>query len=199
MKLVSRTPRITAGKAWGAAIAVLGAGLLGMLGGTILYRRRRGLRRGNLGLKIDTAVAVEELPQPLYRFWRNFENLPRVMSHLASVTVLDDTRSHWVVKGPAGVRIEWDAEIFHERPGASIAWRTIGDSTVRHAGSVRFEETPDGQGTVVRLSLQYDPPGGEIGDALAALLGGDAGHRIEADLREFKRAVESRDLATSVP
>ena len=64
---------------------------------------------------------------------------------------------------------------------------------MRHAGSVRF--TPIGSGTRVGISLQYDPPGGELGHAVAALMDVDAGARIEQDLAQFKEAIESGRLA----
>lgn len=60
-----------------------------------------------------------------------------------------------------------------------------------HAGSVHFEPTADGRSTIVRVSLQYDPPGGQLGHAAASLLGAEAGHRVEEDLQNFKRAMET--------
>jgi len=112
------------------------------------------------------------------------------MDNLESVQVLDGRRSHWVVKGPGGVRMEWDAEIINEIPNELIAWRTTGGS-VDHAGSVHFEPGPGGRGTTVRVSLQYDPPGGSTGHAVATLLGTDAGTRVERDLQNLKRVLES--------
>src|SRR5712692_73076 len=149
--------------------AVVGVGLAAF-GGSWLYRalRRRFVSRhlGNLGIDVDTSIAITESPERLYRFWRNFENLPHVMSHLESVQVIGPTRSHWVVKAPAALRLTWDAEIINDLPNELIAWRSVADADVTHSGSVRFEPMAAG-GSIVRVSLQYDPPGGEIGHALA--------------------------------
>ena len=106
----------------------------------------------------------------------------------------DAKRSHWIARGPGGVQVEWDAEIINEVPNELIAWRST-HGTVDHAGSVRFELGPGGRGTIVRVSLQYDPPGGSTGHTVAALLGGDAGSRIEQDLQNFKRMIESEAVA----
>jgi uncharacterized membrane protein len=103
---------------------------------------------------------MEESAEKIYRFWRDFRNLPLIMPNLESVTVQSEAWSHWVVKGPMGTRIEWDAEIINDKPHELIAWRTVG-SHIEHAGSVHFEARPDG-GTLVRVSLQYHPPGGEL-------------------------------------
>jgi len=181
------------------AMAAVGANLVyrGLTGHCSLYQRL-GLStadegegvRGNLGTKIGRSIVVYAPPDRVSRFWRNFANLPRFMESLESVQVLDAKHSHWVARGPGGVRVEWDAEIINEIPNELIAWRSTGGN-VDHAGSVHFEPGPGGRGTIVRVSLQYDPPGGGAGHALATLFGGDAGARIERDLQSFKRMIES--------
>jgi uncharacterized membrane protein len=179
-------------------MAVVGSLLVyrGVTGYCQLYhalgiQRGPGTPVGNLGVKIDKTIAVNAPADRLYRIWRNLENLPRVMSHLERVTVTGGNRSRWAVRAPTGPTIEWDAEIINERPGELIAWRSVDDSTVDSAGSVRFERAPGGQATLVHVSLQYDPPGGRFGHAVASLLGQDAGRQIEEDLERFKRAVEA--------
>ena len=117
------------------------------------------------------------------------------MSHLERVKVLSETRSRWVVKAPVGMKVEWEAEIINDKPNELIAWRSTGNPLVDHAGSVNFERTPDGRGTIVRVSLQYDPPGGQFGHAVASLFNEDAGGQIAHDLQEFKRAFEAGRLA----
>jgi len=185
----------------GLAVAAAGAALAwrGVSGWCSLYGalgidHAGGARTvGNLGVKLDREITVAAPPERLYYFWRNFENLPRIMSHLESVQVLSETRSRWRVKAPAGTTIEWEAEIINDRPPHLIAWRSLPGALVTHAGSVRF--TPAGGGTRVEVSLQYDPPGGALGHAVAALMDADAGRRIEHDLGEFKQALESGRLA----
>jgi uncharacterized membrane protein len=146
--------------------------------------------RGNLGTKIERSLVIYAPPDRLFRFWRNFANLPRFMDYIESVRVIDQRRSHWVARAPAGTHVEWDAEIINEVPDQLIAWRSTGGH-IDHAGSVHFEAGPGGRATTVRVSLQYDPPGGSATHALATLFGGDAGTRIEQDLQNFKRVIES--------
>ena len=189
----------------GVLLAGLGGALIyrGVTGSCRLYRAlgisrpttMTGEVRGNRGVKVERQVTVDAPADTLYRIWRNFENLPRFMSHLERVRVLSDRRSRWTVKTPAGVGapVEWDAEIINERPGELIAWQSVGEAAVDHAGSVRFERGQHGS-TVVQVELQYDPPAGELGHAVAKLFGQDAGSQIETDLREFKRAVETGEI-----
>jgi uncharacterized membrane protein len=185
----------------GLLVAAVGGalGYRGVTGHCDLYERlgidAGGARRtvGNLGVKIDESIIVDAPAQRVYGIWRNLENLPRLLSHVERVEMLDHTRSRWTVKGPAGTRISWDAEIINDKPGEILAWRTTNSLLVNHAGSVTFE--PVGQRTRVHVSLQYDPPGGRFGDAVASLVSADAGSQTAHDLSEFKRAVEDGRLA----
>ena len=102
------------------------------------------------GIKVEHAVTIDRLPEDLYRFWRNIENLPTFMTHLESVRTLNDGRSHWVVKAPAGKTVEWDAEIHNEIENELIAWRSLESADIHNAGSVRFRRLPNGQ-TEVKL------------------------------------------------
>jgi uncharacterized membrane protein len=150
---------------------------------------------GNRGVKAEKTIVVDAPPNRLFRLWRDLEQLPRFMSHLERVRVTGGNRSRWTVKSPAGAKVEWDAEIINEKPGELIAWQALGHPLIDSAGSVRFERSPDGRGTLVHVSLQYRPPGAEFGHAIAALFGEAAGRQIGHDLDEFKRRVEGGDLA----
>jgi len=133
----------------------------------------------------------------VYRFWRNFENLPRFMDHLEAVTVIDENRSHWVAKGPAGTRVEWDAVIHNEMDDELIAWRSLPGSEINNAGSVHFTPTTDGMGTEVRVVLSYEPPAGKLGVAFAKLLGEEPSKQVADDLRRLKQVMDSGDVGTA--
>jgi uncharacterized membrane protein len=146
---------------------------------------------GSAGVNVEESVVINRPVSLLYRFWRNLENLPHFMSHLESVERVTDTLSRWRAEGPAGMTVEWNAEIHNEVPDKLIAWRSLEGSDVVSAGSVNFEDVGSGQGTRVRVRLQYSPPGGKAGAALAKLLGRDAATEIREDLQRFKQLVES--------
>ncbi len=141
------------------------------------------------------SVTINASPEKLYATWRNFEALPRFMNHLLSVRVLDDKHSHWVAKGPAGTRVEWEAEIVEDRPNALIAWRSNGRSDVDHFGAVHFEPATGGRGTVVRVELRYRPPAGRAGATVAKLFGEAPEKQISVDLGRFKQMIETGEIA----
>ena len=149
------------------------------------------------GVKVEKSVTVNRSPEEVYRFWRNFENLPRFMNHLESVTDLGNNRSHWVAKAPAGSTVQWDAEVYNEKEGELIAWRSLEGADVDNAGSVRFEPAPEGRGTIVRVTLKYDPPAGKLGSLVAKLWGEEPSQQIDEDLRRFKQVMETGEIPTT--
>jgi uncharacterized membrane protein len=145
---------------------------------------------GGGGVTVDESVTINQPIELLYRFWRNLENLPRFMHHLKSVERVTDTLSRWRAWGPGGSVVEWSAEIINEVPNQVIGWRSIEGSDVVSAGSVNFDDAGAGRGTRVRVRLQYSPPGGKVGAAVAKLMGRDPGTEIRDDLLRFKQLVE---------
>jgi uncharacterized membrane protein len=203
--------------AYGLTRGTLGGLFLAALGGGLLYRGLSGHcpMYGSLGIntcvphglqasiaagcgaRVDMTMTINRSPQELWRFWRNLENLPRVMSHLERVENRGNKRSHWVARGPMGLSAEWDAEIITERENELIGWRSLPGSQVDAAGSVHFRPAPGGRGTEVRVELKYDPPGGRLTHWFASLFGEDAGRQIDEDLRRFKQKMETGEVATT--
>jgi uncharacterized membrane protein len=153
--------------------------------------------KGGSGVKVEKTMTINRSPEELYRFWRNFENLPRIMSHLESVRVTGEGKSHWVAKAPAGTTVEWDAEVYNEKENELIAWRSLEGADVDNAGSVRFQAAPGGRGTEVRVVVKYDPPAGKLGAAIAKLFGEEPEQQIREDLRRFKQFMETGEMATT--
>jgi uncharacterized membrane protein len=144
---------------------------------------------GNKGIRVEQSVDVNLPPAQVFSFWRNLENLPIFMPHLKSVERREDGISHWVVEGPAGTVLEWDAEIINERPGEMLAWQSLPGADVQNAGTVRFRRLKNG--TRVTVVLQYQPPGGQIGALVASLCGESPDKQLKADLQRFREWVEA--------
>ena len=143
------------------------------------------------------SLIINRAPEELYQFWRDFENLPRFMPYLESVRVTGEGRSHWVAKAPAELKVEWDAEIIEDRPNESISWRSLEGADVENSGTVYFEQAPGNRGTIVRVEMSYNPPGGAIGAFIARLLGEDPGQLAQEALRCFKQLMETGEVVVS--
>lgn len=154
---------------------------------------------GQKGIQVERAITVNRPRDQLFRIWRNFENLPRFMKHLKSVRVDPDSkgrRSHWVAMAPMGLKIDWDSEIVEERENELLAWRSVSGLTVQSMGRVEFKDAPAGRGTILHVSMQYNPPAGSMGAAFARLFGEEPGQQIREDLRHFKQIMEAGEMAT---
>lgn len=138
---------------------------------------------------VEVAAPVEKV----YEYWRNLDNFPTIFSDVEKVAV-QGKRSHWVVKGPAGKTVEWDAEITEEVQNERIAWRSIGDNPVDTSGVVRFDAS--GSSTKVTVALSYDPPAGKLGEIVAEIVR-DPDEQLEVALDEFDRVVASGGLAAT--
>jgi uncharacterized membrane protein len=154
-----------------------------------LYAAGKGLSSVSNGIKVDRSITVARPVEELYRLWRDIERLPTIMRHLKSVEDTGGKRSHWTTAGPLGTCVEWDAEVFNERENELIAWRSLENSDIGTAGSVRFKRVPGG--TEIHVQLSYDVPGGWAGSALASLFGESPEKQVDDDLRQFKEYVES--------
>jgi uncharacterized membrane protein len=146
---------------------------------------------------VEHTMSVNRSPEECYAFWRDVSNVAKFSPMLESVTKLDDRRSHWVLRGPGGARVEWDSEITVDRPGERLAWHSLQGSQVKHAGVVRFERAPGGRGSFVSVTMHYQPPGGRIASGFAKLLGKDPNRQVREDLRRFKSVIETGEAPST--
>lgn len=195
----------------GGALVLMGlkkGGFLGLtmatIGGYLTYKAATGNDpvmqaaglTGNTAVAkpifVEHSVVVDRPAQQVYDYWRKLENLPHIMSHLETVTVLDERRSRWVAKAPLGTHVEWEAEIVNDKPGERIGWHSLPGATVDNAGSVQFESLPNGS-TRIHVALSYRPPAGPLGAAVAKLFGEEPSQQIAEDLQKFKAAFEGNN------
>ena len=189
-----------------AAKTLAGAGLVarGLSGycpvNTLLGRERqrddtRKALGGDRGVRIEESITIRRAPKDLYAFWRQLKNLPQVFSHLCSVEPTGPRTSHWVMEGPGGTKLEWDAEIINDVKPELIAWRSLPGSDIASAGSVTFRENLRGgqDATDVIVVMQYDSPGGAAARAIAWLAGMGPERLVREELARFKESFEFGD------
>jgi uncharacterized membrane protein len=195
--------------AWGMRRGPISRLIAMAIGGGLLYRTATGespIERlaqlipstGDYGegreIHVQSNITVSADPDEIFRFWRNLENLPRFMQHLDSVRQIDDRRSHWKAIGPAGTRFQWDAEIVREEPGRELAWQSLPGASVSSRGVVMFRPASSGQGTEIEVRMEYRPPAGRLGAAIARLFGEEPQQQIDDDLQRLRRMVDAGEL-----
>ncbi len=153
--------------------------------------------RGVEGEVAVRAVTIGKSRDEVYGFFRRFSNLGRFMENIERVDELDATRSHWVVKAPAGQTVEWDAVVTEDQPGRLIAWETEDGAQVKNHGTVEFRDAPGDRGVEVHATIVYSPPGGALGKTVAELFAMEPGMQAHRDLRRLKMLLETGEIATS--
>lgn len=183
----------------GAGLAVAaGAALLtrsSLAGRGTAAKRPSAWRRAPV--EVVNSIIIDASPDDLYRWWRDLEKLPRFMHHLDQVEVRDQRHSRWTAKGPAGLRVAWEAEIVEDKPGELLAWRSLPGSDVDTFGRVEFRATPGGRGTKVRVETRYALPFGRVGTGLARMFVHAPEQEIQQSLRTLKQAVETGEILRS--
>jgi uncharacterized membrane protein len=177
--------------------------LTALAGGGLIYHgatAQSGIQEKvgmNSSIKVEKTVTINKSPEELYRFWHNFENLPTFMNHLKYVRVIDNRRSHWIANAPMGASIEWDADIVNDQENKLIAWASVEGADVDNSGFVRFTPAPHGRGTEVKVVIEYNPPGGAVGAAIAKLFGEEPEQQAGDDLHRFKQLMEAGEITTT--
>lgn len=206
--------RISESESWlpmiaGSAMVAYGLGqrsrvgtALALLGGGMVFSGTRRVvapkaRESHGGFRVEKSVTISKPAEELYRFWRNFEQLPAIMRHLERVERTGENRWRWTAKAPAGQTVSWDAEITVEMPNRLIAWRSLEGSTVWHEGAVEFLRATGDRGTIVQVSLKYDPPAGSLGKVIAKLFREEPSQQVAEDLRRFKQLMETGEVSTT--
>jgi uncharacterized membrane protein len=174
----------------GRGLSAVGIGLLTRALGNALPGQLVSLGlTGKRGIGVEKTIAVDAPADQVWDLWSNFENFPRFMTHLREVRKLDAARSHWVAAGPAGIPVEWDAVVTDWVPRQFIGWASVEGSAIENTGQVRFRSAPDGA-TEIDVRLEYRPPAGAAGHAVASLLGSDPKRAMDDDLVRLKSLLE---------
>jgi len=143
------------------------------------------------------AVTIDKPREEVFAFFRDFNNLARFMENIERIDVVDEKRSHWVVKAPAGHAVEWDSIITAEEPGRLLAWESAPDAEVKNHGRIEFRAAPGGRGTEIHATIVYEPPAGALGKLVATLFQTEPGQQAKRDLRRLKMLLETGEIATS--
>jgi uncharacterized membrane protein len=200
--------------------ALIGAGIAAAAAGAAFMWRQKSMQssdddeiisdapphvlRGDAASRVQGAetyvgrtVTIGRPRQELYDFWRDISHLPQFMDNVQSVEKLDDKRSRWIIKGPAGRDVELVNRLVEDIPGSKLAWESEEGSDVDTSGVVEFTDAPPGRGTYVRFLMAYDPPGGAIGRGIAKLLQREPSVQARRDLRRFKELMETGEVTTN--
>jgi|SRR5215217_265313 len=140
--------------------------------------------------RVESSVVVEAPVSRVYEYWSDLENLPNFMTNVEEVRATGPDRTHWVVKGPLGAKMEFDAETTQEEENRALGWNSV-DGNIGTSGQVRFQELGP-ERTRVEVKMNYaDPPGGRLGEVGSRLVSNPQ-VMVDQDLYNFKEIIEGR-------
>jgi len=173
----------------GTLIRLAGLALIGVAASPTIERRIRrvGARRRTLALR--ESINIERPIADVFAFFKDFENFPKVIGALRSVTDYEDGRSHWAAYSPAGRVIEWDAVVTKYVPNSVIGWESV-THAVESVGLARFTAVSPTR-TSVALNVTYHPAQTTLSDALRALVSPPFAVRLRRDLEHVRFYLES--------
>ena len=141
-----------------------------------------------MSTKVEKRIVVDVPVSTAYNQWTQFEEFPRFMGGVESVTRLGNDRLKWVAH-IGGVRRHWEAKILEQLPGRRVAWAAV--EGVKNAGAVDFKDAGNNR-TELALTLEYQPAGvvERVGNLLHVV-----GRQAEHDLKKFKEFIEHQGHA----
>jgi uncharacterized membrane protein len=148
---------------------------------------------------VGRTVTINRPRQELYAYWRDISKLADFMENVREVTIIDDRRSRWTVKGPGETDVEFETAMTEDRRGELIAWESVENSPIRTSGRIEFRDAPAGRGTHVTATIAYDPPAGRAGQLAAKLFQREPQVQVRRELRRFKQLMETGEIATTEP
>jgi uncharacterized membrane protein len=179
---------------FGSLMGIVGTALLTRGLTNLPIKRLTGVGAGRRAVDVRKTITVHAPVERVFPFFTEWENWPQWMSHVQDVRVTGSDRTlprtHWVVDGPAGTSVEWDAMTTSLIPNEELAWKSVEGSTIQHSGVIRFTPTSDGA-TTIGIHMSYNPPAGAIGHAVATFFGRDPKHQLDDDLVRLKTTIET--------
>jgi uncharacterized membrane protein len=173
----------------GLGLAASGLALLARSITNLELRQMIGLSPPEEGIEVHKSININAPVEEVYKLWTNLENYPKFMQHVREIRKTDTGQYHWVVDGPGGTHVAWDAVVTEQVPNDKFAWKTVPGAQIPQTGYTRFIENPDGT-TRIDVHMTYTPPGGLIGHAVASIFGMDPRHQMDDDLVRFQSLIE---------
>jgi uncharacterized membrane protein len=146
---------------------------------------------------IESTITIRRPVDEVFRFYRDFRNLPRYLGDVMAVEQIDSTTSRWTIQGPFRTRVHWTVTVTEERPNELIRYRTSG---LGSAWEIYFSPGREPGSTEVREVLRS--PLGRLGRAALAVIGKFPQEEVAANLRRLKQILETgqvTDASYAVP
>lgn len=141
------------------------------------------------GNTIEASVTIDCAVEEVFRFYRDFKNLPRFLGDVMAVEQLGPAISRWTIQGPLGIRANWTIKVTEERTNELIRYETVTSPGLRTYWEVHFAPGSEAGETEVREVMKV--PLGRLGRAALALIGKFPAEEVSSNLHRLKEVMET--------
>ncbi|MGE0491333.1 MAG: SRPBCC family protein [Vulcanimicrobiota bacterium] len=144
-------------------------------------------------VSFSRSVTIAKPAEEIFRFFlQDVHDLARLTGPVIVSQRQDDGTYRFSVSGPAGT-YRWTARLLEIEPGRSLSWETI-EGDIDNWGTIDLSESA--RGTVLKVSLAYRVPGGNLTATLARLTGDEPHETLERALWQLKSHLEVGEAPT---
>jgi uncharacterized membrane protein len=152
------------------------------------HMRRLSLRERDDGA-IEARVTIQRSIDDVFRFYRDFKNLPLFLGDVIAIEPLDRATYRWTIQGPLRVRVKWTVKVTEEDTDELIRYETVASPGLRTYWEIHFATGPDAGQTEVREVMTT--PLGRVGRAALALIGKFPAEEVASNLHRLKEVMET--------
>jgi uncharacterized membrane protein len=152
------------------------------------------------GNAIEASVTIRRPVEDVFRFYRDFGNLPGFLGDVMVIEEIGPEISRWTIQGPLGIRVNWTVRVTEARPNELIRYQTVAAPGLRTYWEIYFAPGGGAGETTVREVMKA--PLGRLGRAALAMIGKFPGAEVSANLHRLKELMETgrvTDTSYAVP
>jgi uncharacterized membrane protein len=140
---------------------------------------------------LSKSVVIQAPPEKIYPFFsRDLERLVALSPEVLSLERIGTELSRWTVRTPIG-KHTFDSRIIERQENRSLSWQ-CDQGRFPHRGNI--ELTPGARGTTLRVSMDYDSPGGAVAMHLSRLTGHEPHEALERALHNLQSLLEAGEI-----
>ena len=139
--------------------------------------------------RIEASVTIRRAVEDVFRFYRDFKNLPSFLGNIMVIKQIGPATSRWTIQGPLGIRVNWTITVIEERTNELLRYETVTLPGIRTYWEIYFTPGPEAGETKVREVM--NTPLGRLGRAALALIGKFPTEEAASNLQRLKQIMET--------
>ena len=137
----------------------------------------------------EASVTIKRPVEDVFKFYRDFKNLPSFLGDVMTVEQIDPSTSRWTIQGPLGIRVKSTIKVTEERANELIRYETAPLPGLTTYWEIHFAPGSEAGETDVREVMRT--PLGRPGLAALGLIGKFPAQEVSSNLHRVKEVMET--------